>query len=278
MLILPALATPSRAQVAERVSVAVGGAQGNQAATGGSVEHPASADGRFIVFGSQASNLVANDNNGLPDVFIRDRLTGLTELISVSSIGSQGNGFSGSGAVSVSADGAIVAFDSTSTNLVPGDTNGWLDIFVRDRSNGVTERVSVSTLGLEADAPSIAASLSADARYVAFESPATNLVGGDLNQCRDCFVRDRLAGTTERISVSSAGAEGNDSSIYPTISGDGRFVEFVSLASNLVPGDNRFVGIGSCFKQCPHCVNSAFSCSEKQRRESGLQPRPEIGA
>jgi hypothetical protein len=143
-------------------------------------------------------------------------------------------------------NGRFVAFDSTASNLVAGDTNGESDAFVRDRVARTTERVSVGSTGLEANDDSYEASISADARFVAFDSDASNLVGGETNGRADAFVRDRAAGTTDRVSVSSAGVQANagvgDPDFGPSslaIGADGRFVAFESDASNLVAGDRN---------------------------------------
>jgi Tol biopolymer transport system component len=220
----------------ERVSVSSAGVGGNR----DSVRPSISADGRFVAFESPSDNLVPGDTNQLQDVFVHDRLTGLTEHASVNSSGVGGN-LEGCNA-SISADGRYVAFHGHSDNLVPGDTNGQRDAFVHDRLTGLTERVSVSSLGVEGNHSSGDASISADGRYVAFQSTANNLVPGDTNLQRDIFVHDRQTGVTERVSVSSLGGEGNDWSYEPSISADGRFVSFESLADNLVPADTNAHG------------------------------------
>jgi Tol biopolymer transport system component len=217
----------------ERVSVSTGGVQ----AYWPSDDPALSADGRFVAFHSDASHLVPGDTNGLGDVFVRDRRTGRTERVSVSTRGVQGDRDGGSPALS--ADGRFVAFHSEATNLVPGDTNGKRDVFVRDRQAGTTERVSVSTAGGQANDYSYTPAISPGGRFVAFQSLATNLVPGDTNGWGDVFVRDRQAGTTERVSVSTGGVQGNDSSYFPAISAVGRFVAFTSKATNLVPGDTN---------------------------------------
>lgn len=235
----------------QRISVSTGGAQGNAFSDGGSL----SATGRFVVFTSQATNLVAGDTNGNSDVFLRDRQLGVTERISVSSGGTQGNSFSGieKPANHCSPDGRFVVFESDSTNLVAGDTNGSRDVFVRDRcsSNGTavpgctvsTVRVSVSSAGTQANGRTDSSSISADGNIVTFsgDSVTTNLVPGDTNAQRDVFVRNRLANTTERVSVSSAGTQANGLSNSSSISADGRFIAFYSEATNLVPGDGNGV-------------------------------------
>lgn len=160
---------------------------------------------------------------------------GSTALVSVSSSGGPADGRSFVPALS--ADGRVAAFYSDASNLVPGDTNGLRDVFVRDLQTGQTTRVSVSTSGVEANGDSFAPALSADGRYVAFASAASNLVDGDTNNVNDIFVRDRVAGTTTRVSVGLNGANANGGSDSPSISGDGRYVAFTSAASNLVPND-----------------------------------------
>ena len=219
-----------------RVSVATGGAQVN----GGSYQPAISTDGRYIAFYSAASNLVAGDTNVTGDVFVRDRVSGATTRVSVATGGSQANGFSGR--VAISADGRYVAFNSDATNLVAGDTNGRVDAFVRDRVAGATTRVSVANGGAQAndhiqavDAPAI----SADGRYVAFGSWASNMVTGDTNGKQDVFVRDRVAGATTRVSIATSRAQANSDSFVGTMSGNGRHVAFWSQASNLVAGDTN---------------------------------------
>jgi Tol biopolymer transport system component len=155
--------------------------------------------------------------------------------VSVSSSGAQGNGYST--APSASADGRFVAFHSGATNLVDRDRNGFADVFVRDRLAASTERVSLAASGSEADGDSTFASISADGRFVAFRSTASNLVDGDRNGVADVFVRDRATGSTRRASVDSAGAEADRASDFPAISANGRFVAFSSAATNLVDGD-----------------------------------------
>ena len=223
----------------ERVSVSSSGAQ----AGGRSDSLPSiSADGRFVAFGSVATNLVAGDTNHSADIFVHNRDTGLTERVSVSSSGAQGSYHSGS--PSISADGRFVAFESIASNLVDGDTNSIRgfsarDIFVHDRDTGRTERVSVSSSGAQGNGHSFSPSISADGRFVAFESEANTLVDGDTNNRKDIFVHDRDTGRTERVSVSSSGAQANGSSFSPSISADGRFVAFYSQAVNLVVGDTN---------------------------------------
>jgi hypothetical protein len=217
----------------ERVSVDSNGAQ---AAPGlGSDRASISDDGRFVAFDSVAANLVALDSNGVPDIFVHDRVSGTTALVSIASSGAQGNGLSVEG--SISADGRWVAFHSAASNLVPGDTNSAEDVFVRDLLMGTTQRASVTSAGNEADAASLAATITRDGRCVAFFSFATNLAAGDTNGKADVFVHDFASAATVRVSVDSSGAEGDGDSTIAAISEDGRFVAMQSAASNLVPGD-----------------------------------------
>src|SRR3989442_333085 len=158
-----------------------------------------------------------------------------TERVSVTSGGTEGN--DASLGFALSADGRFVAFQSDATNLVPGDTNGATDVFVRDRQTGMTERVSVASDGTQANNASSYPVLSADGRFVAFVSAGTNLVAGDTNVATDVFVHERQTGMTERVSGASGGTQGNDASAGPALSADGRLVAFHSTATNLVAGD-----------------------------------------
>jgi len=216
-----------------RVSVSSAGLQGDKAST-----YPAiSADGRYVAFHAVATTLVPGDSNGVSDVFIHDLQTHTTTRVSVSSAGDQGD--SGSEYPSISSDGRYVAFSSSATNLVTGDSNEDDDVFVRDLQEGTTFLVSVSSAGAQGDLDSSHPSISTNGRYVAFHSSATNLVAGDSNEDDDIFVRDLQEGTTFLVSVSSAGAQGDRISSYPSISPDGRYVAFHSFATNLVPGDTN---------------------------------------
>ncbi len=161
---------------------------------------------------------------------------GLTEIVSVRSNGKQADNISARfSPPAVSADGLVVAFDSIAANLVGGDTNAAMDVFVRDRASGETERVSVSSKGKQADGFSRDPSVSAEGRFVAFTSGATNLVPGDTNGFQDVFVRDRLTGQTRLVSVGFDATPADGASLGPSISRDGRFVAFASDASNLIP-------------------------------------------
>src|SRR3954453_6695539 len=165
-----------------------------------------------------------------------------TERVSLTSTQTEANGVSAEPALS--ADGRYVAFVSSASNFVLGDGNGQ-EVFVRDRAAGTTARVAVDVLGAQAGRASAHPAISADGRFVAFESIAPNLVPGDTNAREDVFVKDRVTGAIERVSVTSQGSQGLAASGKPAISGDGRFVAFESSAS-LVPDDtNRSGDTGS---------------------------------
>lgn len=216
-----------------RISVASAGAQGNDTSSGGYI----SSDGRYIMFRSDATNLVAGDTNDQTDIFVHDRQTGQTTRVSVATGGGQANIASEGGAIS--SNGRYIAFNSPASNLVAGDTDH-NDTFVHDRQLGETSRVSVTSAGVQGNAPSVWGwAISADGRYVAFVSLASNLVPGDTNGDGDVFVRDRQTGQTTRVSVASGGAGANAGSSFAAMSADGRYVGFVSLANNLVAWDTN---------------------------------------
>ncbi len=216
-----------------RVSVDSNGKEANQI----SLLPSLSFDGRYVAFESLASNLVADDTNGRDDVFVHDRVSGQTVRASLDSNGVEGNDQSGYAALS--SDGTTVAFSSLATNLVANDGNDSVDIFVRDLVHGSTERISVDSNGVESNSHSYGAAISSDGRLVAFHSGATNLVTGDTNATYDVFLRDRVAGTTTRISVDSNGNQGDGLSENASMSADGRFIAFESFATNLVIGDTN---------------------------------------
>jgi Tol biopolymer transport system component len=216
-----------------RVSIGNGEQEGN----GSSYGHSMSPDGRFIVFGSSANNLVGADTNAASDIFVRDRRAGTTSRVSLNSNGIEGNGPSDS--PWISADGRLVSFSSNASNLVAGDTNGVADVFVRNRETGQTRRVSISTQGGQADGASDDSMISADGRVIVFYSSATNLVPNDDNADEDVFVRLLATGKTRIVSVSSAEVIGDAESRDPAISANGRYVTFGSLASNLVGTDTN---------------------------------------
>jgi Tol biopolymer transport system component len=200
-----------------------------------------SADGRYVAFESWATNLVPGDTNGVYDIFVYDRATARTERVSVSSTGVQGDSFSDN--ASISADGRYGAFFSSAQNLVPGErpiygNNIGFDIYVHDRQTRQTTRVSVASDGTPANVDSFTgqASISADGRYVVFYTAASNLAPQDTNDVYDVFLHDRQTGETSLISGAPDGSPGNGGSTQPTISPDGRYIAFLSEASNLAGG------------------------------------------
>lgn len=167
---------------------------------------------------------------------------GFTERVSVSNSLAQGDDASGTGpgrAVAVSANGRVVAFLSVASNLVPGDTNGVRDAFVRDLDLDLTERISISTGGHQVDQAVTGLAVSGSGRWVAFSTAASNLVPEDQNGLEDIYLRDRVLGTTILVSRTPGGQAGNGTSQQPSISDDGRYVTFSSSSSNLVPGDTN---------------------------------------
>jgi len=276
------------AGIITRVSINSNGSEGNNQSgffNSGYEKVPVTPDGRFIAFSSKADNLVDNDENNMVDIFVHDRMTGETELVSVSSTEEQYNvdsrfpsisnngryvafiryggetnvlvrdrkegntervdvsdegepGNSTSSSTAISGDGRYVAFHSLAWNLVDNDINNANDVFVHDMMTGETELVSVSTDGIKGNGHSSAPAISSDGRYVAFVSVANTLVLGDNNNSNDIFVHDRLEDTTKRISLAQDGSEANDDSGSPSISSDGRFVAFNSYANNLIDADD----------------------------------------
>ncbi len=243
----------------ERVSVATSGAQASQGTSTQAARNRLgiSADGRFVAFASLSTDLVPGAQFAADRVYVRDRLLQTTELVSLPEAGSAGSTTGGFGP-SISADGRIVAFASRSTDLVPGDTNGVEDAFVRDRLAGTTARVNLSGAGAQAVCGGLTNPsecnrdpvVSRDGRFVVFRSRATNLVASDTNNREDVFLRDRVSGTTELVSQSTDGEQGNGNSGEahftndPTaigVSADGRFVAFSSDATNLAGADGNAI-------------------------------------
>jgi hypothetical protein len=193
-----------------------------------------SADGRYIAFFSTASNLVSGDTNNDGDYFVYDTVAETVERVSVTTAGSEVSGTSEAQPPAISADGRFVVFASNATALVADDTNGLPDIFLRDRQNGTTIRVSTASDGTQANEYSRRPSISADGRYVAWESQASNLVAGDTNNVADIFVKDTTTGVTGHVSKSKLGALGNLPSKDAVLSDDGHYVVFSSQATNLL--------------------------------------------
>lgn len=163
----------------------------------------------------------------------------LLQRVSLNRLGTEGN--SDSFAPSISADGRFVVFLSTADNLVEDDANGLQDVFLFDRTTQAVTRVSVGVDGSEADGPSSSAQISRNGRFVAFVSEAANLVEGDKNGFADVFLYERESGRIRMVSVGAGGVQGDNRSMQPALSADGRFVAFVSLAENLAPEDENGV-------------------------------------
>ncbi|MBA2353203.1 MAG: hypothetical protein H0V80_00895 [Acidobacteria bacterium] len=216
-----------------RVSIASGGGQGNGRSFGGDM----TPDGRFVAFTSQATNLSPINNGLAEDVFVHDRQTAQTMIVSAAPGGRPSNGFSV--IEYISDDGGYVVFSSAATNLTgQPDTNGQRDIFRHEVRTGSTTRVSVGSGGTQGAGESIAGVVSGDGRYVAFHSSASNLVPGDTNGLGDVFVHDAQSGETTRVNVSSTGAQARDfTGFLPlSISAGGRYVGFFSNDRTLAPG------------------------------------------
>lgn len=196
-------------------------------------------DGQTALFFSFGTTLVPGDTNGVADLFIRKPETQETIRVSVGTGGVQADLESQTG--DLSADGTIVGFGSGATTLVPSDTNGVADVFVRDLTTGITTRISVATTGSEGNGYSLYPVLSSTGRYVAFFSEASNLVAQDTNGVADIFWHDRMSGETRLVSLATDGTRTNGASYEPSISGDGRYVAFFSEASNLVAQDTNAV-------------------------------------
>jgi Tol biopolymer transport system component len=200
----------------------------------------ASAEGRFVVFESARDDLVPGDANGVTDIFVADRMSGTVQRVSVADDEAQAN--AASSQPTVSADGSRVAFLSAASNLVAGDGNAAVDVFVRDRSAGTTVRANLGAAGVEANAGAFNPRISHDGSRVAFQSAASNLVAGDTNGVDDVFLHTLAGAVTLRVSVSSAQLQANGPSTQPTLSQDGDVVAFLSGAGNLVPVDNNGSG------------------------------------
>jgi Tol biopolymer transport system component len=192
--------------------------------------------------GASTRPVISADGHSVDDVFVRDLVAGTTTRANVSSAGVQADaGANVPQEVTISGDGRYVAFISSATNLVPNDTTPSSDVFVRDRVAGTTTAVSVDPAGVPGNNVLESPAISGDGRYVVFSSYATNLVSNDTNYQSDEFLRDRLTGTTTRVSVDTLGREADWESRHVVISGDGRYIAFATSATNLVPGDTNDV-------------------------------------
>jgi Ca2+-binding RTX toxin-like protein len=219
----------------ERLSTSSAGLQVN----GNSLNARFSADGGSVVFQSAATNLVSGDNNAGTDIFIKSLQSGVVQRVSTNSSNAQTNAGAGSIDAQLSSDGRYVVFTSSANNLVADDTNGRLDIFVKDLQTAEVRMVSTDAAGTPGNFNSHNAQFSADGRYVVFSSDASNLVSGDTNAAIDIFVKDLQTGAIQRVSTDAAGNQGNSLSTFASFSPDGRYVLFQSSASNLVSNDTN---------------------------------------
>ena len=243
---------PAAAQTTEFMELASPSAAGTQAGNGRSHSPQSNDSGRYVVFVSEASNLVANDTNGaLSDVFRRDILHNFTVLVSVNSAGTgSGNGPSLSASISTDALARFVIFTSEASDLVAGDTNGLRDVFVRDLDSNTTKLVSVNSSGTASgNGDSFAGLLTPDGRYAFFTSNATDLVAGGTGQFSNVYRRDLQTSTTVLVSANAAGTGGgNGSSNVTAVTPDGRYVLFSSEASNIVANDTNG-GLSDVFRR-----------------------------
>lgn len=219
--------------ITTRVSVDSFGVAGDDRSEGVAI----SADGRYVVFHSRATNLVAGDTNGVEDIFLHDRIAGTTERISNGLFGAESDGVSTRPCISP--DGRFIAYGSGATNLVANDLNGYGDAFLFDRLSGETALISTSSAGVQGDSYSTPDAISADARYVVFRGTASNLITGTPTSGYHVFLRDVKLGLTTFISMNSAGVPANNLCLESSVSTTGRFVMFESFADNLVVGDNN---------------------------------------
>jgi len=191
--------------------------------------------GHFVAFTSTATNLVSNDTNNMPDIFVYNSDTGETTRVSVASDGTEGN--APSLIAALSHDGRYITFTSLASNLVSGDTNNSWDAFVHDRETHQTTRISVASNGAEGNADSKLPVISANGTIVAFVSQANNLVKDDTNGKDDVFIHNLKSHRTTRLTTAFDGTNANGDSDYPSISDNGRFVAIESYATNLIPND-----------------------------------------
>ncbi len=215
---------------------------------GGWVGAPALAlDGGVIAFYAWTNNLVPGDTNAVQDAFVYDHATASVARVSVGPDGAQANGRSGDARglahPALSGDGQQVAFASEASNLVPGDANHAADVFLHDRATGTTTRISQGADGDDANGPSTSPALSLDGNLVAFQSAATNLdpTQPALPAAGQIYLHDRAAGLTVLVSRGPDGRPGDGDSSLPALSGDGRYLVYVSAATNLVVGDTNGV-------------------------------------
>ena len=199
-----------------------------------------SADGRYVAFRSEASTLVEGDTNGVADVFLTDRVSGRVTRISTSASGAQGDKLVHHG-LAMSADGRLVVFPSAATNLVPDDTNGSVDMFVKDVVSGAVERVNVSATGVQTTSYTLMPAITPDGSRVLFVAWGDTLVPGDTEDTPDIFMKDLRTKAITRVNTRPDGTVSDAQPYQPSVSADGRYVVFSSLASNLVRRDTNNV-------------------------------------
>ncbi|MEZ6014665.1 MAG: hypothetical protein R3F49_06105 [Planctomycetota bacterium] len=239
-VLVPASSAPLAAQcpaaTTERVSVSSAGVPGSgHSASGAGREIAVSDSGRFIAFTSEANNLVPGDTNGVADAFLHDRITGATARVSVGDQGQQGNG--GCEGVTMSGDGRFVAFASLADNLVPGDANAALDVFLFDAATGTSQLVSRTAQGAPGNGASSWPSMDEDGVAVAFQSAATDLVSGDANGRIDIFLYRPSTGVVTLVSRATSGAPSNGDSVTPDLSADATHVAFATASTTFDPSD-----------------------------------------
>jgi Tol biopolymer transport system component len=235
MLFMLTLENAAAHEILTRISVDSEGWSGN----GASQAAVLSANGRYLAFQSEANNLIENDTNGHTDIFIYDRITQICQRVSVSSQQAPANFVSYF--PTVSGDGQWIAFQSDAFNLVANDSNSTTDIFLHQRDFARTIMISINSQGEQGNSTSSEPSISADGRYIAFHSYASNLVANDTNKKSDIFVYERETGTLSRVSVRSKGEQVNGPSFGAAINENGRFIAFSSDANDLVDNDNNEV-------------------------------------
>jgi Tol biopolymer transport system component len=195
-----------------------------------------SREGRWVAFLSQGLLTPQEEPIYLNQVLVRDRATGTTSRLSQTTAGEPANGWCEITSRAISDDGQTVVFHSRATNLVQPDTNEGYDIFLYNQATDTLTRLSNGVDGTEANGESKHARISGDGRYVVFDSLANNLVIGDTNIVTDTFFLDMQTGILELVSRNSEGIQANGAAKFPTLSADGRYVAFVSNATNLHPG------------------------------------------
>jgi len=197
-------------------------------------------DGRYVVFSSNASDIVLNDNNGNRDVFLYDMQLNTMKLVSKNNAGT-GSANGASFAYDISADGRYIAYESSAADIVANDSNGTYDIYIYDAVTDITILASKSKLGTgTANSASKAPSLSSDGRYVTFYSSATDMASTDTDTKNDVFIYDRVTNVTALVSINtSLAGSGNGNSWNAKISKGANYVTFSSTSSDLVLNDTN---------------------------------------